>query len=140
TPLGLTIPTVTLPSLPTGSFGTAAALGYTDFDSTTRAYLSSNASTTGALTVNAAGDSDVQTTANGSTVDGTLVNKEIGAAAAFNLADSVTEAYLSGSPSITAPGGVTVQAIMNHDTGDNVPDGVNTTGATATSGDGASGV
>src|SRR4030095_5347090 len=37
-------------------------------------------------------------------------------------------------------GGLVLQAIMNHDTGDNDPDGVNTSAATATSGAGANDV
>jgi hypothetical protein len=136
-PFNLGIPDFTIPSLPAGEFGVAAALAFNRINSHTQASLSSDdiidAGTS--LTVTAANNTDTTSTADSTNIDGSIVGVGIGAAVAINVSDVLNEAYLGGSPDIFADV-ITFEALTNHDTAD----GVQTSVAEATSGAGATDV
>ena len=140
-PFNLGIPPFTIPSLPTGDFEVAAALAFNRIDSHTRASLVSDDTIDAgsSLTISSANNTDTTSTANATNIDGSLIGVGVGAAAAINVSDALNEAFLGGSPDISA-GAVTVEAVINHDLMDNDPDGVDRSAAVATSGAGATDV
>ncbi|MBD3316694.1 MAG: hypothetical protein GF344_12975, partial [Chitinivibrionales bacterium] len=134
-----TIPAVTLPTLPAGDVSVAAALGLGRLDGTTEAYVSSSngVSATGDVLIEALSDADCITIADAGTVDGSLISDEIGVAVALNFSDVVTTAYVAGAPDFTV-GSLNIRAGMASGAGPAAPDGVHTSGVSATSGAGAS--
>ena len=119
-----------------GQVGTAAALAVNVVSSQTRAFVSDDMTATGnQITIRSLSDTDAAATADGTAV-GTAATG-VGAAAAINVvADMVNEAYIGSDATVTASG-VSVEALMNLDSGDNDPDGVHSFSASATAGAGA---